>query len=146
MVGGPIGGVIEVGAGALIGIAAMKNGPIVIVEDMMIGMLIMKVEAGSVGAAVLTIGGEGAGALEAGETGVQLGKAVKKGVLELHNGTVKRKRLNLLREVVPAITMKVKTMGMSKMVTTIKLSSQIGKAVMNTELVLVVEVNPTGLV
>lgn len=141
MVGGPIGGVIEAGAGvgALIGIAATKIEPTVMVEDMMTGMLIMKVEVGSVGAAVLATGGEGAGAQEAEETGVQLGMVVKKGVLELRNGTVKKKRLSLLREVVLAITMKVKvtTMDMSKMVTTIKLGSQISKVVTNIELVLV---------
>lgn len=139
MVGGPIGGVIGAvaEAEALKGIAAMMNDPTVIVEDMMTGMLIMKVEVGSGGAVVLATGGEGAGALEAEETGVQLGMVVRKGVLELRSGTVKKKRLNLLKEVAPAITMKVTTMDVSKMVTTIKLSSPISKVVTNNELVLV---------
>lgn len=135
MVGGPIRGVIE--AEALQGIAATMNDPTVIVEDMMTGMLIMKVEVGSGGAVLLATGGEGAGALEAEETGVQLGMVVRKGVLELRSGTVKKKRLNLLKEVVPAITLKVTTMDMSGMVTTIKLSSSISKVVTNIELVLV---------
>lgn len=76
-------GIAEAGAEVLIGIAAMKSALTgVIVESMMRGIIIMRVGAGGIEVQALNTGGVGAGVLVAGETEVQLGMAVKKGVQE----------------------------------------------------------------
>lgn len=75
--------VAEAGAEVLIGIGAMMSALAgVIVESMMIGTIIMRVVAGGTEVQALIVGGVGAGVLVAGETEVQFGMAVKRGVRE----------------------------------------------------------------
>lgn len=76
-------GIAVAEAEVLIGIAAMMSALAgVIVESMMIRTIIMRVVAGGTEVQALIVGGVGAGVLVAGETEVQLGMAVKKGVHE----------------------------------------------------------------
>ena len=97
-----LGGIAEGAAGAgaeaeaLTGIAAMKSVLIVTVEGMKTEIITMRVEAGGIGAPVLTVGGEevGAGVQVAGEIEVLLGMVVKRDVLGLKCGTEKEKKQN----------------------------------------------------
>lgn len=116
----------EAGAGAPIDIGAMKSiliVGVVLVEDMMIGSTIMKVIAGGIGVQALDIGRDEVEALGGGVNEARLGKAVRRGVLKLHNGIGKgssRKKQPIIMSMLTAATM---TTGKCKMAAVKNISS-----------------------
>lgn len=131
MGGTTVAGTVEAGAGVLLGIEAMTSGLIVvIVESMMTGTIIMRVIAGNTGAEALDIGEEEVEVLEEGGVAVQPQMAVKRDVLELSNGTGRRKSKCIQIK----LTLR-KTMATCKMVMSISSkSNNLGREDMDTDL------------
>ena len=116
----------EAGAGAPTGIGAMKSIHIVgvvLVEDMMTGNTIMKVGAGGIGVQALDIRRDEVEAPGEGVNEARSGKAVRRGVLKLHNGIGKgsgRKKWPIIMSMLTAATM---TMGKCKIAAVKNISS-----------------------
>lgn len=108
-------------AEALIGIAAMKSTimvVVVLVDGMMIGIVIMEVGAGGTGVSALTTGEDEVEAPVEGVIEALLGKAVRRGVLKLPNGTGKGNNRKVQKRSIltlAATTIKVVIMAICKM-------------------------------
>lgn len=118
-------GVIEGGqviAEALKGVVVATRSALMVavatVDGMMIGTIIMKAGAEGIEVQALGVGEDGAEALGIRGIVVQSVKAVRRGVLKLHNGIVKgnnRKMETILIEMLPLITTKMVMMDTCRM-------------------------------